>query len=242
MSVDAIDVAVNPIAALDNISATFSTIAMLKAPLTGIPDRQIKVRGLVRTHLKQMADIDEVEMEGFIDGITELFSTRMTVERLKDFSKKIGEMDRLGKTLERIQDNYAKLSSAERMHYNSIASEVMVKNLEEIGNKISLEAIRTEDTEKFRYLLVSQTIIYTILEHLKKAVGDISAISDELKEKQVSDIISWALFSVVRIEAFRRGKIDLEGLRDTLSLIVAHSTLQYPFPPIALPDDAVPEE
>ncbi|HNU35369.1 MAG TPA: hypothetical protein PKJ15_02125 [Methanomassiliicoccales archaeon] len=239
MSAEAIDVAVHPIAALDNISSTFSTIAMLKAPLTGIPGRQIKVRGLVRTHLKQMADIDEMEMERFLDGITELYSTRMTVDRLRDFTKRVGEMDRLGRTLEMIQDNYAKLSSPERMHYNSIASEVMVENLEDIRNKISLEAIRTDDIETFRYLLVSQTIIFTILEHLKKAVGDTSALSDDAKEKQVSDIISWALFSVVRIEAFRRGKIDLEGLRDTLSLIVAHSTLNYPLPPITLPVDSL---
>jgi hypothetical protein len=211
MSVEAIEVAVHPIAALDNISDTFSTIKMLKAPLTGIPDRQIKVRGLVRTHLKQMADIDEMEIERFMDGITELFSTRMTVERLKDFTKKIGDMDRLGRTLERIQDNYVKLSSSERMHYNSIACEVMVKNLEDLRNKISLEAIRTEDTERFRYLLVSQTIIYTILEHLKKTVEDKSALSDDLKEKQVSDIISWALFSVVRIEAFAGVRLTLRA-------------------------------
>ncbi len=242
MSVESIDVAVHPIAALDNISGIFSTIAMLKAPLTGIPDRQIKVRGLVRTNLKQMSDINKEEMERFLDGITDLFSTRMTVERMKEISKKIGNLDHLGKTLEKIQNNYSSLSSPERVYYIKIASGVMIGDLEELEAKISLEAIRSDDIDKFRYLLVSQTIIQTILDHLKRTVRDSHSLADDVIEKQVNDIISLALFSIVRIEAFRRGKIDLESLRDTLSSIIAHSTIQYHFPPITLPDEVITEE
>lgn len=241
MSVDSIDVAVHPIAAFDNISDTFSTIAMLKAPLTVIPDRQIKVRGLVRTHLKQMSDINREEMERFLDGITDLFSTRITVERMKEISKKVGDMDHLGRTLEMIQKNYSILSSSERMHYISIASEAMVKNLEELEGKISLEAIRSNDQDRFRYLLVSQTLIHTILEYFGRILRDTNSLSDDARERHVNDAISLALFSVVRIEAFRRGKLDLEGLRDTLSSIIAQSAIQYNFPSIDLPDEAIIE-
>ncbi len=65
---------------------------MLKAPLTVIPDHRIKARGLVRTHLKQMSDINREEMERSLDGITDLFSTRITVERMKEISKKVGDI------------------------------------------------------------------------------------------------------------------------------------------------------
>ncbi len=242
MSVESIDVAVHPIAALDNISDTFSTIAMFKAPLTGIPDRQIKVRGLVRTNLKQLSDINKEEMERFLDGITDLFSIRMTVERMEEISKKVGDLDHLGKILEKIQKNYSSLSSPERMYYISIASDVMIEDLEDLEAKISLEAIRSNDIDKFRYLLVSQTIIQTILDHMRRTLSESNSLSDDIKERKVNDIISWALFSIVRIEAFRRGKISLEGLRDTLSSIIAHSTIQYHFPSITLPDEAISEE
>ena len=86
MGVGTIELASHPISAFDDVSETFITIAMLKAPLIGIPDRQVRIRGLIRTHLKQFSEIDHGEKERFIEGITDLFSSRMTTDRINEIS------------------------------------------------------------------------------------------------------------------------------------------------------------
>ncbi len=237
MGVGTIELASHPISAFDDVSETFITIAMLKAPLIGIPDRQVRIRGLIRTHLKQFSEIDHGEKERFIEGITDLFSSRMTTDRINEISKKIGDIDRLGKIIDSVQDNYSRLSISERLHYLSIASETMIRNLEELEERLAIETISSDDEQRFQYLLISQTIIHAVLRVLKDSLSHLDAQTDGTKEKRINDIMSLALFSIVRVEAFRRGKIDTEGLRDTLSLIVAASTLEDFSPTIELPEE-----
>jgi len=207
------------IAAFSDIETVFDTIAALKAPLTGIPEGEVKERGVLKHHLKRISDIGYDEIEKFMDAITDLFSARVTLERMKEYNSRIADVGNLGKTLDLIQNQYNTLSLNAKIRYLTEALDIMSNNLSDFHSKLALETIMAENQIKFEYLLTSQTIVLEAMNIIKTGLDEIERAQESVKEKLINDVLIFSLYAIVRIEAFRRKKIGMAELRDTLTLL-----------------------
>jgi hypothetical protein len=195
----------------------------IQAPAIEDAMRNEEDSSLVAEFTKELENIDPIEVDKFLDFLTDLFSNRYSVDELPKLQEKVLSYGQIGKIISILTEYLKKLETEEELKkFLKLSISANAKRITKLHDLLGEEAQLAENEERFTYLLVSQAIFKKVTESLKVASMAIDSITIENEESaKPATLFTWlGLFGVIRVEAFRRQKIDLSGLYETHTALV----------------------
>lgn|GEM_PF-1267855 len=189
----------------------FEIITWMRRPVVSAIDYLRPTRRLyqVQNELNQILTLDYATREKLLDALTDIVSVDIYEEDIEDIEKrlegKLSELKEFDETFNKLKMFTTRLDSHQR-------SEVYKLTLRKLNGRVT--SIRDEIKSKIwdinedsRQLLVLDQIFFLIQELIKEAI------------KKVDDFDLWIMISIslLRIEAFHRGKITFEDLQHDVS-------------------------
>jgi len=210
----------------ENSDAMFSAISGVVAPITSA-GREVKRAHLAVTRLiDKIEELPREEIESFLDALTDLVRDDVTLEEVEGVVKRLRELDRIGEVLSEIMRSIERLEEGQRRTFMAASIRETIKGLKKMHDDVAVEALGAEDDFGFEYLLVTQTIILKCVQSLESALD--SLVAGREADQTVFRALHLAFYGLIRVEAFRRGKIDIRGLHNTLSYLVERVRTERP--------------
>lgn len=210
-----------------NISEVIDLSMGIQAPAYLASESMKNKTGRVRPLLKKLNEATDEEKERFLDSLLEFISSKMTKDDLSKFIKKMDSIEGLGRLLGTFRRNVEQFNQEERIEIIKEGMTEIFSKFAELHEFLGKEIIEADSFENFNYLLLCQTIIH-------RAIFCLSQVEDELLKKDEitkGKLLSISIVSILRIEAFRRGKISLSDLHDAYTDLM----LICPFKELTIP-------
>lgn len=189
----------------------FEIITWIRRPVVGAVDYLRPMHKLyqIQNELNKILILDYDTREKLLDALTDIVSINIYEEDIEEIENriehKLSELKEFDDTFKKLKTFTKKLDSHQR-------SEVYRLSLRKLNGKVT--SIRDEIKSKIwdinedsRQLLVLDQMFFLIQELIKEAI------------KKVGDIDLWIMISIslLRVEAFHRGKITFEDLQADIS-------------------------
>lgn len=189
----------------------FEIITWIRRPVVGAVDYLRPMHKLyqIQNELNKILILDYDTREKLLDALTDIVSINIYEEDIEEIEKriehKLSELKEFDDTFKKLKTFTKKLDSNQR-------SEVYRLSLRKLNGKVT--SIRDEIKSKIwdinedsRQLLVLDQMFFLIQELIREAI------------KKVADIDLWIMISIslLRVEAFHRGKITFEDLQADIS-------------------------
>lgn len=189
----------------------FEIITWMRRPVVSAIDYLRPTRKLyqVQNELNQILTLDYATREELLDALTDIVSVNIYEEDIEEIEKrlegKLSELKEFDETFKKLKMFTTRLDSHQR-------SEVYKLTLRKLNGRVT--SIRDEIKSKIwdinedsKQLLVLDQIFFLIQELIKEAI------------KKVDDFDLWIMISIslLRIEAFHRGKITFDDLQNDVS-------------------------
>ncbi len=189
----------------------FEIITWMRRPVVSAIDYLRPTRKLyqVQNELNQILTLDYATREKLLDALTDIVSVDIYEEDIEEIEKrlegKISELKEFDETFKKLKMFTTRLDSHQR-------SEVYKLTLRKLNGRVT--SIRDEIKSKIwdvnedsSQLLVLDQMFFLIQELIKEAI------------KKVADFDLWIMISIslLRVEAFHRGKITFEDLQRDVS-------------------------
>jgi hypothetical protein len=191
----------------------------IKAPTTLASDQRRHLRGKARILLQQLDSIPLREKEEFLDAVTDLVSKRLEPEDIKKILKRIESLETLGKVLASLERTLGTMNPEQQTSILKAGWSAALEKIEHLYLMLGEEMSMPGASTAFDYLLTCQAILLRAIMCMNGAMKWIEKHDSVGKAQQA--LLSYAFYGILRIEAFRRGKIDLSDLSDTYTYLLA---------------------
>lgn len=189
----------------------FEIITWIRRPVVGAVDYLRPMHKLyqIQNELNKILILDYDTREKLLDALTDIVSINIYEEDIEEIEKKI---EHKLSELKEFDDTFKKLKTFTKKLDSNQRSEVYRLSLRKLNGKVT--SIRDEIRSKIwdinedsRQLLVLDQMFFLIQELIKEVI------------KKVADIDLWIMISIslLRVEAFHRGKITFEDLQADIS-------------------------
>lgn len=193
----------------------------LGAPSAGAIDAAKRAPQAVRFHMERVLSMPPEDIEMFMDALTDLVKKGPYPEKASEYKGWIDEMGAVGEVLGSIERSMSSLDDRQRRAFvrESIAGAAV--KVDEMVDLIGDDVLSTRDMDKFQYLVEAQAVFLKS----KKILDEVAAGLRKGKDldKARLDLYVLAIFALLRVEAFRRGKISLNDLGDTYTIMLTIS-------------------
>jgi len=209
----------NPIDAIEkNYEDLFLVSVGLGVPSAGAIDAARKAHQAVRFLMDKVLSMPPQDIETFMDSITDLVKKGPYPGKASEYKGRIDTMGTVGGVLGSIERSMRSLSDHQRRVFvrESIAS--AAAKVDEMVDLIGDDVLSTRDMDKFRYLVEAQAVFLKSKKILDEVVADLRKGKD--LDKDLLDLYILAIFALLRVEAFRRGKITLDDLGYTYMIML----------------------
>lgn len=216
--VDSLDDYSSGVGLLNDFSSDIyrDTIRLYKPIVSG--ERIVKrtAADLSLVSIDKLIHLDDRDQEALLELFTDFVSVSykgdwdLFVDRLNDWIKKNHKFKELFDSLDTYfdkLDNYQK-SRIIRLTVNKLSGEI-----ESIRNEIN-DRLLFKESNKKELLLIDQ-ILYLMQNALQKIKFGKSIKRNE--QKKIEKELGFSLYILLRLEAYRRGKITVDDLKDDLS-------------------------
>ncbi|MEI6796779.1 MAG: hypothetical protein WCK39_07925 [Methanomassiliicoccales archaeon] len=199
-------------------------IAMgLRVPVFEADRKELKkARKMVEQYLDRIEKVEDEEIEQFLDALTDLMKKRFRSEDLEKFKFKLSGLGRLAEIINATQLRYDSLDASMKAKFTHESIAVTLDRLREVELLMGERLIERSSSDEFDCIYAIQSIIVAINSCLKNALI-ILEVDNEVNEKAMEQF-EIGFFGLLRIEAFKRNKIGVEDLHDTITLILASSS------------------
>lgn len=217
----------------DHMSDIFAITTGAKAAPVLAEDRGRHVAGLTRRYLQEFQEADEADKRAFFETLLDLISGSYTMEQAKKTLKDMNSLGKIGQLLDNMEKQVQRMDADQRIQFLEESLRVTLTKVESLQELLGREVLESE-SDRFDYLLLSQSIV--------RGVGDIVDITlkklrkDNRLGKQHSALFAIAIWGLLRVEAFRRGKIGISDLFDTNTAFLLLVPDNEPALEIELPD------
>jgi hypothetical protein len=220
----------------EHLDDVFAISTGTKAPTILAEKKRKHARGLTKRYLMEFEALSNEEKEEFLDALLDAVSGSLTTDEARKILKRIGTIGKVGELLDRIEKQLHKMDDNQRLQFTEEALQI---SLEKIGNLRSLlgREILDSGKDRFEYLLVSQSIVRDAENIVRSALRKLKK-DRRLRDEQTS-LLGMAIYGLLRIEAFRRGKMGISDLFDTNTMFLLHVPSQELACAIEPPDWAV---
>ncbi len=192
-------------------SDIFEIITWIRRPVVGAVDYLRSMHRLynIQSELNQILSLDINTKEKLLDALTDIVSINIYEEDLEEIEKrielKLSELKEFDETFKKLKTITKRLDPHQRSEVNRLALVKLNGRISSIRDEIKSKI--WDKNENASQLLVLDQMFLLIQELIKKAI------------KKVDDIDLWIMLSVslLRIEAFHRGKITFEDLQHDVS-------------------------
>ena len=192
-------------------SDIFEIITWIRRPVVGAVDYLRSMHKLynIQNELNQILNLEFDTREKLLDALTDIVSINIYEEDLEEIEKrlelKLSDLKEFDETFKRLKTITKKLDSHQRYEVNRLALIKLNGRISSIREEIKSKI--WDKNENASQLLVLDQLFFLIQELIKEGI------------KKVDDIDIWIMLSIslLRIEAFHRGKITFEALQDDVS-------------------------
>lgn len=190
----------------------------LGAPSAGAVDAAKRARLAVEFHMDRVLSMPPQDVEAFMDALTDLVKKGPYPEKASEYKDRIDAMGAVGDVLGSIERNMRPLDDKQRRRFvrESIAS--AAAKVDEMVDLIGDDVLSTRDMDRFKYLVLVQAVFLKSKKMLDEVLRDLRRGKD--LDKDLLDIYILAIFALLRVEAFRRGKITLYELGNTYTILL----------------------
>jgi len=199
-------------------SQIFPALKIATAPLSGAKDDLKKARRGVMRLIERIENASLREIDEFLDRLTDLAKEDITFEEARHISRELDSLGEIGQLLSAIERDINNFNEDQRRILLVESFNENIKRLDRLHSQIAFEALKNEDEFRFEYLLLVQTILLKLLQATKTALETLEKRSK--LDSTVNGALVATFYGLIRIEAFRRGKITIGDLHDTLTLLV----------------------
>ena len=192
-------------------SDIFEIITWIRRPVVGAVDYLRSMHKLynIQNELNQILNLEFDTREKLLDALTDIVSINIYEEDLEEIEKrlelKLSDLKEFDETFKRLKTITKKLDSHQRYEVNRLALIKLNGRISSIREEIKSKI--WDKNENASQLLVLDQMFFLIQELIREGI------------KKVDDIDLWIMLSIslLRIEAFHRGKITFEDLQDDVS-------------------------
>jgi len=192
-------------------SDIFEIITWIRRPVVGAVDYLRSMHKLynIQNELNQILNLEYATREKLLDALTDIVSINIYEEDLEEIEKrlesKLSDLKEFDETFKRLKTITKKLDSHQRYEVNRLALIKLNGRISSIREEIKSKI--WDKNENASQLLVLDQMFFLIQELIREGI------------KKVDDIDIWIMLSIslLRIEAFHRGKITFEALQDDVS-------------------------
>ena len=192
-------------------SDIFEIITWIRRPVVGAVDYLRSMHKLynIQNELNQILNLEFDTREKLLDALTDIVSINIYEEDLEEIEKrlesKLSDLKEFDETFKRLKTITKKLDSHQRYEVNRLALIKLNGRISSIREEIKSKI--WDKNENASQLLVLDQMFFLIQELIREGI------------KKVDDIDLWIMLSIslLRIEAFHRGKITFEALQDDVS-------------------------
>jgi len=192
-------------------SDIFEIITWIRRPVVGAVDYLRSMHKLynIQNELNQILNLEYDTREKLLDALTDIVSINVYEEDLEEIEKrlelKLSDLKEFDETFKRLKTITKKLDSHQRYEVNRLALIKLNGRISSIREEIKSKI--WDKNENASQLLVLDQMFFLIQELIKEGI------------KKVDNIDIWIMLSIslLRIEAFHRGKITYEDLQDDVS-------------------------
>lgn len=212
----------NPIDAIEkNYEDLFLVSVGLGAPSAGAVDAAKKAHQGALFHMNKVLSMPTQEIEAFMDSLTELVTKEAYPEKASEYRKQIDAMGAIGGVLGSIERSMRSLNDEQLRTFVRESLKAASSRVDALFYQISREIMSSGSSDSFDYLITAQAIFFKS----RKMIDEVAAGLEKGKDldKSLMDLYVLAIFALIRVEAFRRGKIALSDLRDTYTILLTVS-------------------
>lgn len=212
----------NPIDAIEkNYEGLFLVSVGLRAPSAGAIDAARKAHQAVQFHMNRVLSMPPQEIETFMDSLTDLVKKGPYPEKQNEYKDRIDMMGAIGGILGSIERNIRSLNDEQRRAFIRESIAGAVTRVDEMVDLIGDNVLSTQDMDRFKYLVLAQAVFLKSKKMLGEVLSNLRKGKD--LDKDLLDLYILAIFALLRVEAFRRGKISLSDLGDTYTILLTIS-------------------
>jgi hypothetical protein len=197
---------------IDSILNSFSSdffdgVTMILRPIIGGVDylRYIRQSHLAQKELNKLSKWDFDKRDRFLDILTDIVSGDIYDKSfMVKIEEKISTMDEYKETFAQLGRLTTKLNPAQRNEILRISLNKLNGKISSVRDNINLKM--WDKNEDVNQLMVLDQILYLIQEQISETI-----------RKKDSDILLIIVFSLLKLEAFRRNKISFEAFQIYIS-------------------------
>jgi len=199
----------------------FKGISEIRAPVIGSRKKAETAHLQTLNVMKPLDRLSVEDIENFVDHLTDFVREDISYEEAERLFDEIGSDGEVGDLIVRIHESFEHYvkETGEKAKYYTSALMNSINQLNEIHNRLGREVIDCENDESFEQILIVQTILLRVIKELEFTRNYIRK-KRSVDDRAVSNLIL-ALVGMLRIEAFRRGKIDVDLLYDTMTSLIS---------------------
>jgi hypothetical protein len=206
-----------------NNSSLFNIAIGIRIPVFEADRNELKKsRRMVDQYIRRIERVDEREIEVFLESITDMVSRRVTDYQAVDLKLKLNGLGHLAEVIEAASKTYESLDSGTKARFVRESISVTLDRIIGIERALGERMFTMDNSEELTSTYIIQSIVCAMISSLKSAILSLDADSSD--ESKAEDHLRYAFFGLLRIEAFLRGKIDLEDLHDTLTILLQSSS------------------
>jgi len=202
----------------EGIKTTYQAIAGMLSPMSyADTDEVARVKTAAVQYVNKIQDADEQEMESLMESIIDLISMEYPDEEFLKECLDLEKFGKMGEVMKMYNEYIEALPAKEKRAFLAESMSIIRDGYQKISQNLGNEMTMVDDCDSYEYLLLSQAIFWRAVSNLNWALAELKKKKGKFQEAEAMMIVTNLL--VLRVEAFRRGKIDLPGLYKTMTAI-----------------------
>lgn len=192
-------------------SDLFDSITMVMRPIVGGVDylRYMHRAAMVQREMDKISHWDYETREKLLDALTDIVSMDVYDEEfVTKLETKLSGLDEFSETFRHLEQLAKGLNPEQRYEIIRITLEKLNGRMFSIRNQINSKIWeKKEDTNQ---LFILDQIIYLTQKLIEQSLED-------LRKKSGTKLVSMIVFTLLKLEAFRRGKINFEDFQNFIT-------------------------
>lgn len=202
----------------EGFKTTYQAIASVLSPLSLADTEEVaRVKVAAVKYANNIQDADEKEMESLMDFVTDLISGEHPDEELIKKCMDLDKYGEMGDMMKMYNEHIKAFPCKERRVFLSESIRIVRDDYEMIYRKLGKEMTQANEYESYEYLLLAQALFWRAICNLNWSLAELKKKKGEFQKAAGMMIVTNLI--VLRVEAFRRGKIDLSGLYKTMTIM-----------------------
>jgi hypothetical protein len=202
----------------EGVKTTYQAIASMLSPLSFADTEEVAgVKVAAVEYANKIQDADEKEMESLMDLVTDMISMEYPDEELIKKCMDLDKYGEMGDMMKMYNEYINALPCRERRVFLSESMRIVRDGYDVIYRELGKEMTQANEYESYEYLLLAQAIFWRAICNLNWSLAELKKKKGEFQKAEGMMIVTNLI--VLRVEAFRREKIDLSGLYKTMTAI-----------------------